>query len=320
VIGVLGAGAFGTALAIALARAGRDVVLWARDVELAARLQAGRRTLRHLPGFDLPDGLTVTADADRLTGAEAVLLTVPMQALRGVVAELAGWQAGTVLVACSKGLDVTTLQGPAGVVGAACPGTTVAVLTGPGFAAEIAAGLPAALTLACRDDAAGAALQRLLSTPMLRLYRTTDVTGAELGGGLKNIMAIACGVCIGAGLGESARAALIARGFAEMQRLGSHLGARRETLMGLSGLGDLVLTCTSAQSRNFRHGVALARGEGFEAGVTVEGVATARAVALLARREAVDLPVTEAVAGLIAGRHGVTEALQSLLDRPLKEE
>lgn len=319
-IGVLGAGAFGTALAIALARAGRDVTLWARDAELAGQMQVGRRTRHHLPGFDLPDTVYATADMARLSGAEAVLLTVPMQALRDVLQADAARLAGTALVACCKGLDLATLTGPAEVVAAACPGDVVAVLTGPGFAADIAQGMPTALTLACRNAAAGATLQSLLSTPVLRLYRTTDVIGAELGGGLKNIMAIACGVCIGAGLGESARAALVARGFAEMQRLARHLGARSETLMGLSGLGDLVLTCTSVQSRNFRYGMALGRGEDFAAGVTVEGIATARAVAALAVRQGVELPVTEAVAGLVDGRHDVAGALQSLLDRPLKKE
>jgi glycerol-3-phosphate dehydrogenase (NAD(P)+) len=200
------------------------------------------------------------------------------------------------------------------------PGATPLVLTGPSFAGDIAGGLPTALALACADSAMGELLQSRLSTPVLRLYRTTDLAGAELGGALKNVVAIACGACLGGGFGESARAALLTRGFAEMRRLAVAQGAQEVTLVGLSGLGDLVLTAGSEQSRNFRFGLHLGRGEAAEPGVTVEGAATARTAARLGQRLGLDLPVTEAVAALVEGRSDVSGALRRLLDRPLRAE
>lgn len=313
-IGVAGAGAFGTALAVALARDGREVRLWGRNVsELAAT-----RVAHRLPGVVLPESVTVTAEIADLDDAEAVLLCLPMQALAGFLRSV-DLRAGA-LVACCKGVDLGTLTGPAAVVGIARPMARVALLTGPSFAADIARGLPTALTLACADEAGGEELQHLLSTPVLRLYRTTDVTGAELGGALKNVIAIAAGVVIGAGLGDSARAALMTRGYAEMVRLALELGARAETLAGLSGFGDLVLTCGSEQSRNFRFGRALGAGVAFQAGVTVEGVATARAVARLAAERGIDMPVTAMVAALVDGEIDLSDAIRSLLTRPLKAE
>jgi glycerol-3-phosphate dehydrogenase (NAD(P)+) len=219
-------------------------------------------------------------------------------------------------VACCKGVDLTTLIGPASLIRKACPDAQAAILTGPSFAADIARGLPTALTLAGADQA----LQRLLSTPNLRLYRSDDVIGAELGGALKNVIAIAAGVVIGAGLGESARAALMTRGFSEMSRLALSLGAHAETLAGLSGLGDLVLTCTSAQSRNFRFGQALGAGQPFDASVTVEGAATARAAARLAAQSGIDMPITAMIAALLAERITLPQAITALLTRPLKQE
>jgi glycerol-3-phosphate dehydrogenase (NAD(P)+) len=315
-VAVAGAGAFGTALAVALAGP-REVALWARDAGAAAAMDRTREAPR-LPGIALPPHLRVTADRAVL-GAPVVLLAVPAQALGGFLAAQ-GDALGPVLVACAKGLDLATGEGPAALIARARPGAAPAVLTGPSFAADIARGLPTALTLACRDEALGARLQALLSTPTLRLYRTGDVTGAELGGALKNVVALACGVAIGAGLGESARAALLARGFAEMRRLGAALGAEEDTLMGLSGLGDLVLTATSPGSRNFRRGLALGRGEPGEPGVTVEGEATARAACGLAARLGLELPVAEAVAAMLDGRLAVAEAVRALLDRPLRAE
>lgn len=317
-IGVVGAGAFGTALAVALAREGRAVMLYARDG--AGAMQAARENARRLPGVTLPDGLTITDDLMALAKAEAVLISTPMQALRGFLSGPGAVLDGKPLIACCKGVDLATLTGPTEVTRATCPAATPALLTGPSFAADIARGLPTALTLACADPARGEELQHLLSTPVLRLYRTEDVTGAELGGALKNVIAIAAGVVIGAGLGDSARAALMTRGYAEMVRLASHLGARAETLAGLSGLGDLVLTCTSAQSRNFRFGQALGAGAGFDPAVTVEGAATAEAVTRLAAREGLDLPVTAMVAALVAGRITLQDAVTALLSRPLKQE
>ena len=312
-IHVMGAGAYGGALAVALALGGKRVSLWARD---PAQVEAMRRT-RRLPRLDaaLPDSVTATADPDP-GEAEAVLVAVPAQALRGVLDEHANLLAGRALVACSKGIDLTTLTGPSALL-ARVPGARPAVLTGPSFAAEIAQGLPTALTLAAED---GAGLQRLLSTERLRLYLTDDLLGAELGGALKNVVAIACGAAIGAGFGESARAALMTRGFAETVRLGTALGARAETFTGLSGLGDLALTCGSRLSRNFRYGEALGRGEPAEEGVTVEGAATARAIPPLAERHGLAMPVAEAVAALVAGETDVEGAMQALLARPLREE
>jgi glycerol-3-phosphate dehydrogenase (NAD(P)+) len=312
-IAIAGAGAFGTALAVALGREGRAVTLWARDVgEMAER----RRNARYLPGVDLPETVTVTADRDVFARAEVVLLAVPMQALGGFVEANAALFGGKWLVACCKGVDMATLQGPSAVIRARCSDAQIAVLTGPSFAADIARGLPTALTLAGADEA----LQARLSTPSLRLYRSADVVGAELGGALKNVMAIAAGVVMGAGLGDSARAALMTRGFAEMQRFALAKGARAETLAGLSGLGDLILTCTSAQSRNFRFGQAMGQEARFDPTITVEGAATAVAVAKIAQRDGIEMPITQMIAALMAQEITLRQAIQALMSRPLKEE
>ena len=319
-VAVLGAGAFGTALAIALARNGTGVRLWARDGSQVADMQASRQNARHLPGIQLPEGLLVTANIADLDGIDTVLLAVPMQQVARVIADHPGALKARTVVACAKGIDLTTLRGPTALLQAAFPSDVPAILTGPSFAADIARGLPTALTLACADEAQGIRLQGALSTPTLRLYRTTDVTGAELGGALKNVIAIGAGVVSGAGLGDSARAALITRGFAELTRLALHLGAQAETLAGLSGLGDLVLTCTSDQSRNFRYGRALGQGAPWDGTITVEGAATARAVTDLADKAGIDLPVSTMVARLVAGQVGVPEAVAALMSRPLKKE
>ncbi len=316
-IGIAGAGAFGTALAVALAKAGREVRLWARD---SGQVQAMRETGRNdsaLPGVDLPENVSVHAEIGEVCGGAALLLAMPMQALGGALDTSPQIDGRQPLVACSKGVDLTTLRGPVAVIEARRPGAQAAILTGPSFAADIARGLPTALTLATSD---GAALQELLSTPTLRIYRTGDVIGAELGGALKNVIAIAAGTVIGAGLGDSARAALMTRGYAEMVRLAEALGARAETLAGLSGLGDLVLTCTSTQSRNFRLGCALGKGEAFDPKVTVEGVATARAVVKLATGKGIDMPITVMVDALASGRIALNDAIGQLMSRPLKQE
>lgn len=310
-IAVLGAGAFGTALAVALSTVA-PVTLWGRETGF------GRDNPR-LPGVTLPEAVRVTDDLSAIE-AGTLLIAVPAQALGAFAAAHAARLDGRRLVSCAKGIDLATGQSPARLLAAACPAATVAVLTGPSFAADIARGLPTALTLACADAVAGRALQHDLSTPALRLYRTTDVTGAELGGALKNVMAIAAGAAIGAGFGDSARAAIITRGFAEMGRFAATQGARPDTLTGLSGLGDLILTATSAQSRNYRYGVALGQGAPFDAAVTVEGAATARALAALAARAGLDLPISTRVAALAEGRLDVKTAMNSLLSRPLKEE
>jgi glycerol-3-phosphate dehydrogenase (NAD(P)+) len=316
VIAVAGAGAFGTALAVTLARAGRSVTLWARDPVQVDLMQRTRRNPRHLAQVDLPDAITITAQMGDLAVADTVLLAVPTQALRVFLAQNARILDGRSLVACCKGLDLQTWAGPSAIMAAACPTSACAVLTGPGFAIDMANGLPTALTLA----GGSSRLQHLLATPTLRLYWTDDVIGAELGGALKNVIAIACGIVIGAGLGASARAALMARGFAEMVRLATAMGGRPETLAGLSGLGDLVLTATSPQSRNFCFGLALSEGKDFDRAVTVEGAATALAVAELARDRGVEMPITQMVAALIQKKIALSAAIETLLSRPLKQE
>ncbi len=317
-IAVMGAGAFGTALAVALARQGKPVLLWARSEDHAREMADCRMNLTRLPGIALPDNITVTSVLPQ--SAAAVLLTIPMQTLALGLRSFANVLDGTSIVACSKGIDLATGKGAAALIAEACPRSTSAVLTGPSFASDIARGLPTALTLACENDEAGAALQTLISTQTLRIYRTTDVVGAQLGGALKNVIAIAAGVVIGVGLGDSARAALMTRGYAEMVRAAKVWGARSETLAGLSGFGDLVLTCTSEQSRNFRYGRALAENSTFDPLITVEGVATAQAMTSLAEKGGLDLPITAMVAALTTGKVSLSHAIQSLLSRPLKQE
>ncbi|MDW4498107.1 NAD(P)H-dependent glycerol-3-phosphate dehydrogenase [Sulfitobacter sp. D35] len=318
-VAVLGAGAFGTALAIAVSQNG-PVTLWARDPKAAEAMRAHRENATRLPGRPLPDSVTVTADIAETTGHDTVLLAIPLQKLRGFLSAHGAALEAQTLVACCKGMELATGLGPVSVIADCLPRARAAILTGPSFAVDIAAGLPTALTLACAQPETGALLQERLSTRALRLYRTTDVTGAELGGALKNVIAIACGAAIGAGQGESARAALMTRGYAEMQRLAVALGARAETLAGLSGFGDLALTCASEKSRNYRLGLSLGRGTDFDRATTVEGADTALAVRELARRQGVDLPITSAVAGLVEKRLDVADAISALLSRPLKEE
>lgn len=308
---IIGAGAFGTALAITYAKAGHPVTLWARDG--AAAMQETRENTRRLPGARFPDALCITGDLADLT-ADCALLALPTQSLGPFLA--ATPLAAKTLVSCAKGIDRATGLGPTALI-ARHSTATPAQLTGPSFAVDIAASLPTALTLACADDTTGAALQARLSTATLRLYRTTDVIGAELGGALKNVVAIAAGAVIGAGLGDSARAALMARGLSEMTRIAVVEGAEEATLTGLSGLGDLILTCGSEKSRNFRFGAALARGESLPPDTTVEGLHTARQIA--ARGQA-DTPIATAVAALADGRADVATIADMLLNRPLKPE
>jgi glycerol-3-phosphate dehydrogenase (NAD(P)+) len=313
-ISILGAGAFGTALAISLARAGRDVTLWARDPDDMPRLRENRR---RLPGFTFPDSLSVSDDLQAAAQAPIILLALPMQQTAAFLGTNAALFANQTLVCCSKGIDIATGRGPAEIIAEACPGATPAILSGPSFAVDIAAGLPTALTLAADDPEP---LQRILSTANIRIYRSTDMTGVELGGALKNVVAIACGIAIGAGLGESARAALITRGYAEMTRFAQFRGAKPETLAGLSGFGDLVLTCTSEKSRNFSFGLALGRGETGPDDVTIEGKSTAIAVSNAAKVAGIDMPIANIVVALVTGAVNVKEAVEILLSRPLKEE
>jgi glycerol-3-phosphate dehydrogenase (NAD(P)+) len=273
-----------------------------------------------LPNITLPENLSCSADLEPLFACDTVLLAIPAQTLPAFLSAHANALSGKNLVACCKGIDLTRMTGPASTIGDLVPDAVPAMLTGPSFAADIARGLPTALTLACANDVQGEILQAALSTATLRLYRTTDTVGAELGGALKNVLAIASGIAMGARLGESARAALITRGFPEMQRLALALGGQAETLSGLSGFGDLVLTCTSDQSRNYRYGFALGRGDTFNSNTTVEGAATARAVRQLAGKLKIDMPICTVVADLTTGATDVASALNALLSRPLKEE
>ncbi|KIN62859.1 Glycerol-3-phosphate dehydrogenase [NAD(P)+] [Sulfitobacter noctilucicola] len=315
-VAVLGAGAFGTALAISLANK-EPVTLWARDI---GEMANERVNARRLPGGAFPENLSITDVCARACEAKVILIAVPMQKLRAFLIANQALLQGKTLVACCKGIELETGLGPVGVISQSVPDAVPAVLTGPSFATDIAAGLPTALTLACADDDICRTLQSTLTTDNLRLYRSTDTAGAELGGAMKNIIAIACGAAIGAGLGESARAALMTRGFAEMQRLAIYRNALPTTLAGLSGFGDLTLTCTSEKSRNYCLGLSLGRGIPFDATTTVEGAATALAVDALAREAGLDLPITTAVAALLERRIDVTQAMESLLTRPLKEE
>ena len=314
-IGIVGAGAFGGALAIAWGADG-DVVLWGRDGEAMTRAQ-GARALSRLPGAHLPDRLTATADPAALGECETVVLAVPMQALSDTLARLPLSPAHA--VAACKGVDLATLRGPTALIAEAWPGATPAILSGPSFAADIARGMPTALTLGCADAAACIRMQDVLSTPVLRLYRSGDVAGVELGGALKNIVAIACGAAMGAGLGESARAALMTRGMAEIGRLAQALGAAPATLSGLSGLGDLALTCASPQSRNYALGLAIGQRTD-RPQATAEGVPTAEAALRLGARHGLDLPVTAAVHALVTGAAEVEDAIAALLARDLTVE
>lgn len=313
---ILGAGAFGTALAIALARKA-PVTLWARNAE---DMQTTRENTKRLPGCRFPDALTVTDDLAVALVAKTVLLALPMQQLRGFLQQHTALLDAKELVACCKGIELQSGAGPVQIIAQEIPRAHAAILTGPSFAADIARGLPTALTLAAQDDAVARQLQTELTTGTLRLYRTTDTLGAELGGALKNVVAIACGTAMGAGMGESARAALMTRGYAEMQRMAAYRGANPDTLAGLSGLGDLTLTCTSEGSRNYRLGLSLGRAEPFDSTTTVEGAATARAVARVAMQAGLDMPITMAVCALLDKTLDVREAVHTLLARPLKEE
>lgn len=310
-VGIVGAGAWGTALALHAARAGHRVTLWARH---PARI-AGENP--RLPGFALPPEVTVTETLQE--SGDAILLAVPMQHLAGILRRM---RPRAPLLLCCKGLDRATGLMPTEVA-AAHFSQQAAVLTGPNFAGEVAAGLPAAAVVASADEGLRAHFCQLLATPRFRLYGNDDAVGAQLGGAAKNVIAIAAGVVMGAGLGENARAGLITRGLAEIARLAEALGGKAETVAGLSGLGDLVLTCTGPSSRNFGFGLALGRGAPPSSlvaadGPVIEGVATAPA--LLARAEGIDLPICQAVGDLLSGRLSLSEIVENVLSRPARNE
>jgi glycerol-3-phosphate dehydrogenase (NAD(P)+) len=320
VVGVVGAGAWGTALAVVAARAGNEVRLWGRDRDQIASLAARRENERYLPGVHVPEAVRPTAEPGDLLAAGTLLLTVPAQQVRHVCHGLPPGRAP--LVVCAKGLERATGLRLSQVVAAERPGTPIAALSGPSFALEVGQGLPTAVTVAAEDKALATGLAEQLASPCFRPYPSDDLLGVELAGALKNVVAIAAGVTMGKGLGENARASLITRGLAEMTRLALALGAHRETLMGLSGLGDLLLTATSLTSRNTGFGFALARGSSAaellaDGRKLSEGASTAEAACRLGRRARVELPIAEAVRAVITGETGVDAAIEALLARPL---
>ena len=322
-IAVVGAGAWGTALANAATRAGRSVTLIARDETMAATLRQSRQNPR-LPGARLDERIAVTAAIGEAGGCDAVLLVVPAQSLRDAAGALAGAiKPGTPVIACAKGIERGTRRFMTEVIGESAAAAVPAILSGPSFAADVARGLPTAVTLAARERKTAEALARALGSATFRPYHTTDVRGVEIGGAAKNVLAIAAGIVAGRGLGASAAAALTTRGFAELMRFGKAYGARSETLTGLSGLGDLILTCSSAQSRNFSLGIAIGKGETPAAPTgdrLAEGAFTAAVLVDMAIEKDVDMPVAAAVAAVLDGTLGVDAAIEALLTRPLRAE
>ncbi|PIO98316.1 NAD(P)H-dependent glycerol-3-phosphate dehydrogenase [Pleomorphomonas carboxyditropha] len=320
-IGIYGAGAWGSALALTAARAGAEVILCGRNAEEAESLNATRRS-PHLRDAVFPPAVTAHADPAALADVDLLLLAVPAQACRSAAAALSG-VAGpeTVMVSCAKGIEQATGARPSAAIAAALPGRRVAVLSGPGFADDVARGLPTAVTIAAEDATLADAIARRLAGPTFRPYAATDVAGVELGGALKNVLAIAAGIVAGRALGASAQAAVITRGFVEMRRLAAAFGAEAETLMGLSGFGDLMLTCSSVQSRNYSFGLGIGRGEPPASfGKLAEGAATVGIAVQKAAEFSVEVPIMTAVAEVLAGHLSVDDAVDRLMARPLKRE
>jgi glycerol-3-phosphate dehydrogenase (NAD(P)+) len=323
-IAVLGGGAWGTALANVTARAGRKVTLWEHDAANAEQL-ARQRESTFLRGVRIEDSIAVTRDLAEAARAEAILLVVPAQAMRSVVKALAATIAArTPIIACAKGIEHGTHKFMTEVIAECAPNAAPAILSGPSFAADVARGLPTAVTLAAHDEALAAALAKALASRGFRPYQSSDVRGVEIGGAAKNVLAIASGIVTGRGLGASAAAALTTRGFAELVRFGRAFGAKTETMMGLSGLGDLILTCSSPQSRNFSFGINLGKGHPVKSIHATTGLAegafTAPVLLEMARERKVDMPISAAIAAVLAERMSVDEAIESLLTRPLKSE
>lgn len=325
-VSIIGGGAWGTALAQTLAHNGTAVTLWAREPEIVDDINVRHVNRVFLPGIELNHALRATSDIAAVARSDVILAVPPAQHLRSVMGSVARHLAADVpVVVCSKGIERETGRFVGDVLEDVAPQVQRAVLSGPSFAADVARGLPSALTLACRNEALGRQLAAALSSRQMRLYWSSDIIGAELGGAVKNVLAIAAGIVQGRGLGTSAHAAIVTRGFAELRRFGEAMGARPETLLGLSGLGDLILTCGSMQSRNMSLGRALGEGRsladilGSRSAVT-EGVYTAAALVRLANAKNVEMPIAEAVHSIIEGRLGVDDAITALMQRPLKAE
>jgi glycerol-3-phosphate dehydrogenase (NAD(P)+) len=324
--GVIGGGAWGTALAQVCARAGLETTLWAREADVVASINTSHQNTSFLPGVDLDPSIRATPDFAELAASDLILAVTPAQHLRAALSAFAPHaRPGLRILLCAKGIEQGSLKLMTQVLAEAIPQAEPAVLSGPSFAGEVARGLPTAVTLACPDPGCAEDLAELIATPTFRPYFASDMIGAEAGGAVKNVLAIACGIVEGRGLGRSAHAALITRGFSELTRLAVALGGQAETVAGLCGLGDLVLTCSSPQSRNMSVGLALGRGQSLDDALAgklsvAEGVASAPAVRQLARKLGVDVPICEATAAILAGEVGVDEAIRGLLSRPLREE
>lgn len=325
-VGIIGAGAWGTALAMTARRAGRDVLVWAYEPEIVAAINETHQNPVYLPGVDLDPGIEATARLNEAANCDLLLMVTPAQKLREITRELAAYlRADQPLVICAKGIEQSSGKLLSAVIGEEAPTTEIAVLSGPSFAGEIARGLPAAVTLASPEEGNGRGLSHALGHGQFRCYWSEDIVGAQIGGAVKNVLAIAAGIVIGKRLGASAHAALVTRGFAEMTRFGQALGARKETLSGLSGLGDLVLTCGSPQSRNMSIGLALGHGRALQEILqgrqsVAEGLYTAGAVVELAAARGIDMPISQAVHAVISGLATVDEAIEALLARPFRAE
>jgi glycerol-3-phosphate dehydrogenase (NAD(P)+) len=320
-IAVVGAGAWGTALANAIARAGRAVLLAARD-RAGADVLVDRRESPRLPGVRLDERVGIAPLGAEVGRYDVILLAVPSQHLRAAASVIAPTlREGTPVIACAKGIERGTHRFMTEVIAESARAALPAILSGPSFAVDVARGLPAAVTLAAGDESVAAALTRALGSPALRPYHSTDVRGVEIGGAAKNVLAIAAGIVAGRGLGASAAAALVTRGFAELFRFGRALGARPETLTGLSGLGDVILTCASAQSRNYSYGIALGKGARAQTGgALAEGVFTAPVLLEMANAHGIEMPIAAAVVDILAGKASVDAAIEALLTRPFRAE
>lgn len=325
-IGVIGAGAWGTALATAMRRCGRDVIVHAHEPEVAATINESHVNEAFLPGIELDPDIKASTDPAEAVDADAVLLVMPAQFLRTVTGKLSEfWKPGVPAVICCKGIEQETALLMSEVSAETLPGVPLAVLSGPTFAKEVADGLPTAVTLACADESLGERLGEAIGSPRFRAYRSGDLIGAEMGGAVKNVLAIACGIVEGRKLGDNARAALITRGLSEITRLAAAKGGQPETLMGLAGLGDLTLTCNAMQSRNFSLGVALGEGSSLDKILAkrtsvAEGVHTASSVTGLARRLSVDVPICTAMDGILNHFVDIDAAIEGLLARPVGDE
>ncbi len=325
-IGIIGGGAWGTALAQVQAAAGKSALIWAREADVVTSINNDHENKSFLPGIKLHEKLRATANLGDVAKTDAILLVPPAQHLRATLQSLKGAiNPETPLIICAKGIEIASGLLMSQVVNEVIPGAKIAILTGPTFAAEIAQGLPSAVTLAMKDKVEGEKLAEALSSRNLRMYAADDIVGAQIGGAVKNVIAIACGVIEGKKLGDSARAALVTRGLAEIARLAAAMGAKRETLMGMCGVGDMILTCSSMQSRNFSLGVALGQGRKLEdilaeRNSVTEGVYTAKALVVMAKNNAVEMPISQAINACLNEGANVDEMIGKMLDRPVKAE